>query len=54
VSWRSKLPLLSSAAARFFSVEIPEGYNSAKARRSDVVPNDDWESKRKYFKVKLG
>jgi len=38
----------------FFSVEIPEGYNSAKARRSDVVPNDDWESKRKYFKVKLG
>lgn len=32
-------PLIRSSKA--FSVEIPEGSNSAKSRRSDVVPNDD-------------
>ena len=32
-------PLIRSTKA--FSVEIPEGSNSAKSRRSDVVPNDE-------------
>ena len=32
-------PLIRSSKA--FSVEIPEGSNSAKSRRSDVVPNDE-------------
>ena len=32
-------PLIRSSKA--FSVEIPEGSNSAKAKRSDVVANDD-------------
>jgi hypothetical protein len=38
-------PLIRSSKA--FSVEIPEGSNSAKARRSDVVPNDDMDIRSK-------
>jgi hypothetical protein len=36
-------PLIRSTKA--FSVEIPEGSNSAKSRRSDVVANDDLDIK---------
>ena len=38
-------PLIRSSKA--FSVEIPEGSNSAKSRRSDVVPNDDLDIRSK-------
>ena len=38
-------PIIRSSKA--FSVEIPEGSNSAKSRRSDIVPNDELEIHRK-------
>ena len=38
-------PLIRSSKA--FSVEIPEGSNSAKSRRSDLVPNDDLDIRSK-------
>ena len=38
-------PIIRSTKA--FSVEIPEGSNSAKARRSDVVGSDDLDIQRK-------
>ena len=47
-------PLIRSSKA--FSVEIPEGSNSAKSRRSDVVPNDDLDIRSKagqYHKAEL-
>ena len=42
---KSPPPLIRSSKA--FSVEIPEGSNSAKSRRSDVVPNDDLDIRSK-------
>ena len=38
-------PIIRSSKA--FSVEIPEGSNSAKSRRSDIVANDDLDIHRK-------
>ena len=38
-------PIIRSSKA--FSVEIPEGSNSAKSRRSDIVPNDELDIHRK-------
>ncbi len=38
-------PIIRSSKA--FSVEIPEGSNSAKSRRSDIVANDDLDIRRK-------
>ena len=37
----SKAPPPLIRSTKPFSVEIPEGSNSAKSRRSDVVPNDE-------------
>jgi len=45
MSSKAPPPLIRSSKA--FSVEIPEGSNSAKSRRSDVVPNDDLDIRSK-------
>ena len=43
----SKAPPPIIRSSKAFSVEIPEGSNSAKSRRSDVVPNDDLDIRSK-------
>ena len=52
----SKVPPPIIRSSKAFSVEIPEGSNSAKSRRSDVVPNDELDISSKagqYHEVEL-